>query len=269
MLTPVCQRWRDRRGTYRPARETFDPRGCEVAVLTDDTTPRAFVERHHYEHSYPAARRRFGLYERDELVGVAVFSVPARAAVTACLPGERDEHVCLGRLVLLDRVLANAESWFVARCFDSLRIEGLVGVVSFSDPTPRTTLDGRVVMPGHVGTVYQALSATYLGPTKRDTVRLLPDGTAFSNRTAAKIRAREQGWRYAVEQLVAHGATAPASGEDLRAWLERELPRITRPIYGARKHKYAWTLRRRDRRHLPKSKAYPKLGALVRATEAA
>lgn len=269
MLTPVCQRWRDRHASYRPAREVIDPRRLEVAPIADDTTARAFVVQHHYSRSYVAARYRFGLYERAELVGVAVFSVPARAAVTACLPGEREGHAELGRLVLLDRVLANAESWFVARCFDSLRIEGLVGVVSFSDPTPRTSIDGRVVMPGHVGTVYQALSAVYLGPTKRDTVRLLPDGTAFANRAAAKIRGRDRGWRYAVEQLVAHGATAPASGEGLRAWLERELSRVTRPIYGARKHKYAWTLRRRDRRHLPKSKPYPKLGALVRATEAA
>jgi hypothetical protein len=268
MLTPVCQRWRERRDSYRTAREPFDPRACEVAAIPDDTTARAFVEAHHYERTLPPARFRFGLYERDELVGVAVFSVPAQDAVTACLPGERDERTELGRLVLLDRVLANAESWFVARCFDALRREGLTGVVSFSDPTPRSALDGRLVMPGHVGNVYQALSAVYLGTTRVDTTRLLPDGTAFSNRAAAKIRKGECGWRYAVDRLVAHGATPPRSGEEMRTWLARELPRVTRSQRGA-KHKYAWTLLRRDRRHLPASKPYPKLGAPARAMEAA
>lgn len=31
MLTPVAQRWRDRRGTYRPAGEVIDTRLYEVA----------------------------------------------------------------------------------------------------------------------------------------------------------------------------------------------------------------------------------------------
>lgn len=260
MLTPVCQRWRERRDSYRPAREVFDPRAHEVAVIPDDTTARAFIAAHHYERTLPPARFRFGLYEGAELVGVAVFSVPARDAVTACLPGERDERIELGRLVLLDRVLANAESWFVARCFDALRREGLTGVVSFSDPTPRTTAEGELVMPGHIGNVYQALSATYLGTTRPDTMRLLADGTTFSNRAASKIRRRERGWRYAVEKLVAYGATPPHTSDDLAAWLVRELPRVTRSVRGP-KHKYAWTLHRRDRRHLPASLPYPKFAA--------
>lgn len=249
MLTPVVQRWRGHRASYRPAREVIDTTRLEVAPIPDDRTARAFVELHHYEGTYPAARFRFGLFERAALVGVVVFSVPVRPEVTGCLPGAREAHAELGRLVLLDRVAANAESWFIARCFEELRREGLVGVVSFSDPMRRTALDGSVTMPGHVGIVYQATNGLYLGRSRADTLRLLPDGSTFANRAAAKIRARDRGWRYAVERLVAHGA-APLGDEDPRAWLARELPRVTRRIAHPGKHKYAWTLRGRDRRHL-------------------
>lgn len=175
------------------------------------------------------------------------------------MPGDRDERTELGRLVLLDEVGANAESWFVARCNESLRRAGIVGYVSFSDPEPRTSLDGRVVMPGHVGTVYQALGGVYLGRSRPDAIRLLPDGTNFPNRTVQKIRKQERGWWPAVERLVAWGASPPVRGEDPRAWLARELPRVTRKVPHGGKHKYAWTLHRRDRRLLPASKPYPKV----------
>ncbi len=40
----------------------------------DNTLAKHFVERHHYSGSYAAARFRFGLYRRAQLVGVAIFS---------------------------------------------------------------------------------------------------------------------------------------------------------------------------------------------------
>ena len=149
MLTDLCQRWTSRRASYRPRAEPFDPCDYEVAAIEDDTTARAFVQENHYSASYPAARFRYGLYSRGrgggELVGVAVFSTPARAEVTTnWMRGEPTEHVELGRFVLLDHVRANAESWMIARCFDWLRREGITGVVSFSDPCPR-------VLPGPDG----------------------------------------------------------------------------------------------------------------------
>jgi hypothetical protein len=257
VITDVVQRWRDRRDTYRPAREVIDVRRFEVAPLDRDPA-RSFVEAHHYEGTFPAARFRFGLFEGEELVGVAVFSQPVRDEVTACLPGEPLERTELGRLVLLDHVGANAESWLVARCMEVLRREGLTGFVSFSDPQPRHALDGRVVMPGHLGIVYQSLNGVYLGRSRADRVRLLPDGTNLPNRRLAKIRARDRGWRPAVEELVEYGAAPLRGDEDPRAWLDRELPRITRSLPHPGKHRYAWVLNRRDRRHLPESLPYPK-----------
>ena len=257
MISPVCQRWRERRDSYRPAGEVFDPRAFEVASIPDDTTVRAFVEAHHYSRSLPAARRRFGLYERGVLVGVAVFSVPANERALLPLPGGLEEGLELGRFVLLDGVKANGESWFLARCFDALRREGWGGVVSFADPEPRTRLDGSVVFRGHLGVIYQASSAVYLGRATPRTLRLLPDGTVFSARARQKIVGGERGWRYAVEQLVEHGAQAPTG--DLRAWLRTAMALVTRPLRHRGNHKYVFGLQRGVRRALPASQPYPKL----------
>lgn len=164
LFAGLNQRWREGRESYRVPDEPIRTLEHEVAVLEDDTTPRAFVERHHYEGSYPAARFRFGLFHGGELVGVAVFSHPMRDEVlTSVFPGEATDSVELGRFVLLDSVAGNGETWFLARAFDVLRREGLRGIVSFSDPMKRTTLEGAETCPGHVGTIYQAANGVYLG----------------------------------------------------------------------------------------------------------
>lgn len=260
MIVDVCQRWRERRDTYRPAGEVFNPHAHEVASIPDDTTAKRFVVAHHYSGTYPAARFRFGLYERTgELVGVAVYSVPMTAAVLR--PFDAQAAVELGRLVLLDHVRANAESWFIAETFRRLRGLGIEGVVSFSDPEPRTDARGVEVFRGHVGTVYQALNATYQGRATPRTLRLLPNGAVLSDRALSKIRARERGWEYAVGQLVAHGAAEPRVLEDLRAWLPREIARVTTTRRHHGNHRYLWALDRAARRLLPTARPYPKFEA--------
>jgi len=259
MITPVVQRWRDQRGTYRPAREAVNVRTLEVTPL-DESTAKAFVERHHYLASYPAARERFGLYWRSELAGVVVFSQPVNNATLACLPGEPAESLELGRLVLLDEVAANAESWLIAQCFEHLKREGYSGVVSFSDPHPRTTAEGMTVHPGHVGTIYQATNGVYLGRSKAQGLDLLPDGRALTERAKVKIRKLERGWRYCAQLLERFGAEPlDPAGEDPRAWLARWTAALCRRTRHPGNHKYAWTLHKRHRRHLPDSKPYPKL----------
>jgi hypothetical protein len=58
-------------------------------------------------------------------------------------------------------------------------LQGLCGVVSFSDPVPRRTAAGTLVFPGHIGTIYQASNAEYLG--RRTPCRiLLPEGRLLS-----------------------------------------------------------------------------------------
>lgn len=265
MLTQVCQRWKRGRDSYRPAREVFDPSAHEVQVLSF-TDAKTFVAEHHYSGTYPADRFRYDLRDRSgALVGVAVFAVPVQPRCLDVLPCDRSEAVVLSRFVVLDHVLANAESWFLARCFELLAREGIEGVVSFSDPLRREALDGTVVTPGHVGTIYQATNATYVGASKAERRRMLPDGRLVDPRALAKIRRLDQGWRYAVDQLVAHGARSLDDGantDEATAWVRKWVDRLCRVVRHPGNHKYAWMLNRRKRRHLPPSLPYPKLTPL-------
>lgn len=254
----VCQRWEGGRGRWRYASEVIRTSEYDVQVIADDATARAFIETHHYSKTYPAARVRVGLYCRGALVGVAVFSHPCNAkTLTNVFHGSALTSVELGRFVLLDEVPGNGETWFLARCFEQLRRVGLLGVVSFSDPMPRTTSDDRLVFPGHIGTIYQAHNAAYLGRGTARTLRLLPDGTVFSARAMQKIRAGEQGWTYAAAVLERFGATAcPGDASERRAWLRRWLSAVTRPLAHPGNHKYAWSLERR--RQVRSTQPYPK-----------
>ncbi len=219
------QRWRGRRESFRPAGEAFDPSSYGVEPLESDATARAFVEAHHYSGSYPAARSRVGLYRTGgELVGVAVFSVPMSAQVLTKWTGTSDA-VELGRFVLLDDVPGNAESWFLARAFRVVRdeLEGLRAVVSFSDPVRRRTSEGELVLPGHVGTIYQAHNGRHVGRTNRATHWLDRDGRVVSNRALSKLRSGSKGAGYAYDVLRSAGAPARLPLEDGRAYVRRAL----------------------------------------------
>jgi hypothetical protein len=259
LITPVVQRWRERRDSYRPAGEPIRTSDYEVAMMRSDAEARAFVEAHHYSGSLPAARERIGLYRRGELVGVAVFSHPANDAVLKRLPCDRLEGVELGRFVLLDDVPANGESWALARCFELLRREGYRGVVSFSDPMPRTSAAGDVVFVGHYGGIYQSANAVYQGRATPRTLHLLPDGRVLSERAISKIRARERGWRYSAAILERFGAAPLVESDDSRAWLATWLPRLTRKQRHTGNLTYLFGLDRLTKKHLPRSLPYPKL----------
>jgi hypothetical protein len=264
LIVDWAQRWRGGRDSYRPAGEPIVTSAYEVAAIDTDNEAKRFVLEHHYSGSYVAARERFGLYRGEALVGVAVFSQPQNDIALDVLPGGRETGIELGRFILLDDVPANGETWFLARCLRAMRRIGYVGVVSFSDPVARRDSTGRIVMPGHVGTIYQASNATYLGRTKAERKHLLADGTVFPNRTLAKIRKRDKGWEYGVERLVGYGAAAPRAREDLRVWLARWLPRLTRSMEHGGNLKYAFDLRRRgSRARLPESKPYFKITQLT------
>lgn len=157
----ACQRWRERQQSWRRTSEGgFDRSRYDVGEIDDDLPAKEFIEQHHYSGSYVSALRRYGLYDSTGLVGVAVLSHPCNDAVLlnpfpVLDPGV--ESAELGRLVLLDEVPANAESFFVAEVFRLAAGSGYRGVVSFSDPNPRYDSADILTMPGHLGIVYQAL----------------------------------------------------------------------------------------------------------------
>lgn len=263
MITTVTQRWnRDGKPRYRPAGEVINTRNYEIAEIEDDATAKAYVCARHYARSYPAARRRFGLYRRGgQLVGVAVFSHPASNKVlTNVFKGtDARDSVELGRFVLDDSVEANGESWMLGYCFRTLR-KDFLGIVSFSDDTPRTDADGNQCFRGHVGTIYASTNGVYTGRGTARTLNLLPDGRVYSHRAIQKVRAGERGWRAASEELVAFGAPpAPEAEEARRAWLDKWLRKLTRHLKHPGNHRYAWALDRHFK--LPPSLPYPKFTA--------
>jgi hypothetical protein len=246
----ACQRWGPGgRESWRRRRDGgFNRRLYEVReIWTRQAKP--FVEDTHYLGSMPSDKRNYGLFEisSGRLVGVAVLSTPtSRYTIPRVFP-ELDpttEAAELGRFVLLDEVPANAESWFLGQVreqaarpsrLDPAKVKPpLHGLVMFSDPVARRAAavldsDGTVIVParevtpGHVGTIYQASGCEYLGLSGASTEAVLPDGTVFGRRTMQKIRAQEQGHRYAEERLISWGARPMRPGEKPAAWLREAL----------------------------------------------
>ncbi len=242
------QRWEDRTPSWRHASEGgFNAADYDVVAL-EWGAAFVFVTTHHYSGAFSSAVLRFGLIERatDQLVGVCVYGNSMgphvlRSAFPQLIPSE--ESLELSRLVLLDRVPANAESWFVAQTFAVLAEAGVRGVVMYSDPNERRTPAG-LIMPGHLGIVYQALGFRYVGASKGRFEDHLPDGYVLPERTTSKVRGLERGAVGAVRRLVQLGADDPGDlarmTEDERAsWLEYAKQAVgARHIKRDGKHRY-------------------------------
>jgi len=225
-----CQRWRHHRSTYRPAGEPLDPRRYHVEEISEQDA-KSFCCTHHYSLSYPASRFRVGLLRtrpaaQAELVGVAVFSVPASQAVIPKWTGLSPSlGIELGRLVLWDDCEANSESWFMARAFRLLAqaLPEVQAVLSFSDPVQRTSATGTLLTPGHVGVVYQALGARHVGRSNPRTLILDPAGRTISERALTKLRNDDRGAQYTYNQLRAAGAPRRRPNEPGHTYVTRAL----------------------------------------------
>jgi len=283
----ACQRWTLGRHSWRHLSEGgFDARRFTVDEIPE-AVARAFVHQHHYSGSYPAARLAWGLFTDDEkltldgagLVGVAVLSVPMRAAVLTNVFPELEpftESLELGRFVLTDATPANAESWFIAQVWHRAAATGIRGVVSFADPMPRhrtvTDVDEagqlrtrtETITPGHIGAIYQATNALSLGRSTARTLNYVPSvGLVLSERTLSKIRTGEPGADAGERHLLSLGARPRRAGEDPRAWLREALVDVgVRKIRHPGNHRYAWPLgsarQRRQQLIALESTAYPK-----------
>jgi hypothetical protein len=260
------QRWLYGQDRYRPAGETINTRLYDVAPIGTKQA-KAFVQTHHYSgpNSWVYDRFRFGLFTAGRLVGCAVFSHPVNEKIFSFFPGSVRQSVELGRFVLLDEVPGNGETFFLGQCFDQLRRAvdtttgeqlDMQGVVSFSDPSARTTATGALVFAGHLGTIYAAHNATYVGRATPRTLRLWPDGHVVNSRRLQKIRSGEKGATPAIQELRSFGADD--IWDDRAAWLNHWLDRLTRRLHHPGNHKYLWGLSRRAKLLLPDSLAYPK-----------
>lgn len=267
-----CQRWTEGVHTWRHRHEGgFDASRYEVHEIPE-AVAKAYVVAHHYSTAYPAAARRYGLFEIPEsrfpnLVGVCVLGIPVQKAVlTHPFPDLEAyvESLELSRLVLADAVAGNGESWFLGRVFEMAAAAGVRGIVSFADPQPRTVA-GRLLFPGHVGTIYQATNAVYAGRATARTLTLLPTGEVLNARSAQKVRSQQRGHEHVEAKLCSLGATPMAAEDEPARWLAHALVQlgVTRIRHNGN-HRYLFRLgvtrrqRQAVRLGLPGG-AYPKV----------
>lgn len=271
----LCERLRERTARHHPSGERLNT-SLHTVVRMEHAPARAFVKLHHYSGAWPAVRRAYGLYcdlrpadvvalkkpakaSDLRLVGVAAFGVPAQTKVlTSLCAGHK--AVELSRLVLVDEVAKNGESWFLTRAMRLVRVDlGVSAVIAYSDPQPRTTLDGRLVSPGHVGVIYQALGAEYLGRGSPRTHYIDAHGRVLAPRTLSKIRTQERGARAAERDLVMRGADVRRPGEAPSDWLRRVRPSFRRERSPGC-HRYLWRWDEKGCRiALPLPWAFPRL----------
>lgn len=222
-LVNMDKRWDTRRERWVAPGRVFRPADFAVDVI-DTAIARAFVEQQHYSGSFPADRLCVGLFGPGaQLVGAAVFSVPMNQRVIPRWTGQQpNDGVELGRFVCTSDVAYNGESWFLARAFRALREEKQVrAVVSYADPLERHDAAGQLTKAAHWGTIYQASNAMHVGRSDARTLLVAPNGQVVSGRALSKIRAEDQGWQYAAQQLLAQGAPERQAGESLDAWVRR------------------------------------------------
>lgn len=150
-----------------------------------------FIRKHHYSRSCHNGPMCWGLFEQGSLIGVLAFATPNSENVRRSVfgPGRESEVTELHRLVVLDGTPTNTESWFIARAIEGLRVyrPQYRAVLSFADGTE-----------GHVGTIYQASNALYLGTTGRARFFRDPEGRLRHPRqnghNVTLDEAEERGW---------------------------------------------------------------------------
>ena len=266
-LNAVALRWRARRASYRPAQEPIDPSRFRVAPI-GDRLARDFVLAHHYSGSYPAAIAAYGLYERiapfqDDLVGVAVFSVPMQPRAADAYGADGLPFCELGRFVLLDRVGGNGETWFLTRAMRQLGLDkrdaagrALYGLcLAYSDPVPRTDANGVVRFAGHYGGIYSSGPGIYVGRGSARTHWLTREGAIVSPRALSKLRNGERGDRATYEHLRAQGAPPIEIGEAPADYVRRALREGPfRQLRHRGNHAYVLPLGSHANRHLVRTR---------------
>ena len=152
---------------------------------------RDFIREHHYTRGCHNGPMTWGLFSEGRLIGVCAFATPSSEAVRGSIWGMGNKsHVTeLHRLVILDETPVNTESWFISRALKGLGEERpeIWGVISFAD-----------AMEGHIGVIYQATNALYLGVTGRQVFWRDADGRLHHPRqngvNISKDVAQARGW---------------------------------------------------------------------------
>ena len=155
-----------------------------------------FIENNHYAHKIPQAiKYRFGLYYKNILKGIAIFSIPANMyTITSIFKDEKQSiGIELSRFFTYDDTPKNFESYCLSKCFSYIKHNSNYDViVSYADPNYN-----------HVGYLYQSLNGIYLGKTSSE-IRYLHNGQLLTRRSLG----RKQGDTEAehVKRIISEGA---------------------------------------------------------------
>lgn len=138
-------------------------KGYEIrAIRYSDTKP--FILGIHYAGRMPSISFSYGLFDRNELVGVVTFGSPASAPLCRGIAGEENKGIVieLNRLVLLNN-RKNEASFLVSGAIKML-------------PRPKIIVSYADTAHGHVGIVYQACNFYFTGTSKPRTDMAPRDG---------------------------------------------------------------------------------------------
>jgi hypothetical protein len=135
----------------------------------DMPVAKPFVLQWHYSKLCPAGKVYFGLYDNDQLIGVAVYGDPAMRNQKKTW----NIDIELRRLCLTDSAPKNSESKFISITLRLLKKKGFKRVLSMADANF-----------GHIGTIYKASNFKYMGRSRGGgTGEVLLDGLAVHGRT--------------------------------------------------------------------------------------
>lgn len=105
----------------------------------------------HYAHRKPSISYMFGMYDKDELIGVITYGTPPSKTLLKGIAGEEfmDKVIELNRLVLKHN-RKNEASYLIGQSFKLL-------------PKPKVIVSYADTSQEHVGKVYQATNFIYTG----------------------------------------------------------------------------------------------------------
>ena len=125
-------------------------------IEIDRNEAKDFIEIYHYTHNLGVFKVAYGLFLNKKIVGCIVFGFPiGRQTIKSISPILQNSEVLeLTRLVLLDEIEKNSESYFISKAIKILKKNHpkLKVIISYSDP-----------MYSHLGIIYQATNFLYQG----------------------------------------------------------------------------------------------------------
>jgi hypothetical protein len=152
-----------------------------------------FCGRWHYIGRAGSTTWNYGMWDGITLVGVVSYNLPTMPACSAFFGPERwDWVVHMGRLVCAEDAPRNSESRLIALSLRELRVDR---------PVARAVVSYAAQDQGHIGYVYQATNALYLGETSR---------THYYVDESGSRRAKKQHDNLSMHKAIARGWTVHA-----------------------------------------------------------